>query len=179
MSVPSVDVLSDEDTLLLSPKAERKKKDVSLEDVKATRENTKGHGKAKGRGKGKGKGQIKEVSGKSAPPKSEKPAKKPAKKTAKTPMKRPAAAPASAPASAAEPPEGSDSEDKAKPPADPEESAMKKPAAASKRSKKALGFSVGKSLYKRDGVWSVKLNQKEVIRVPKSIQILNHCVRCF
>lgn len=49
---------------------------------------------------------------------------------------------------------------------------MKKPAAAGKKTKSdsketdaPKQISVCKSLYKRDGVWSLKLNQKEVIRV--------------
>ena len=46
---------------------------------------------------------------------------------------------------------------------------LKRPAAAGKVAKDAAAavdrVSVCKSLYKRNGVWSLKLNQKEVIRV--------------
>lgn len=76
-------------------------------------------------------------------------------------MKRPAAASAVAGDGAGE--EDGDAEGRAGDGVPPPP--MKKPAGKTKLNKRDLGFSAGKSMYKRDGVWSIKLNAREVIRV--------------
>ncbi len=105
--------------------------------------------KGKGMGKGvkkqdeKNEGEVAKV-GKSPPPSKKKP--KIAPKAKPEGLKRPAAS--------TKVRDGADGH------------AKKKPAvAAAKKTDAPKKISVCKSLYKRDGVWSLKLNQKEVIRV--------------
>ena len=126
MALDSVNALSDEETLLLSPSAGMRLA-----------------AKAKAEPTPKGKCEAKK-------PKTSKET-TPATTTLKGDEKKPPNAksmkrPASAGSGASQP-------------------AMKRPAAAKSNAKKPKKVSAGKSLYKRDGVWSVKFNQKEVVRV--------------
>lgn len=136
-SLAPVDKLSDEETLVLSPSAGEKAqaKLIAKSESRGGKAEPKGS-TPKEKSSPKPKGKNKVKSDPSAAP-----------KTKAEPRKRPAASPASAKEQPGDP-------SKADAPA------MKKPATREKKDVR-----VSKSEYKRDGVWSVKLNEKEVVRV--------------
>lgn len=142
MSLQNVEILSDDDTLLLDPKPEKKVKDMEPRAKASPKKRSKAEAKPKGKAKATAKGS---------------PKKKIQKKKPAT-MKRPAASSVRNADDGGEDDSGG-AEDPGR--GDGAAQAMKKPAG-----KKELGLSVGKSMYKRDGVWSIKMNKKEVIRVP-------------
>lgn len=147
MALDDIDKLSDEETVAPSPSAGVKEaaKQASKAEAKAK---AKVAPKAKGKPSSQPTEEVPKVEKEPAAPKTKgkgaKPAPKPRPKTSTaTPKrKRDASAGASRPA-------------------------MKRPAACTGRDdkKESDPIRVCKSLYKRDGVWSIKLAQKEVIRV--------------